>query len=382
MGVAMTWLKRGPWAWRVFPLVAALTLPGCFSSGESAAEEPARRTVDVATVVSADRTRTVTLSGRVRAAEHAPLSFEVGGRVQYLELEIGDAFEEGQLLARLDDTPYRLALEKARAAAAEAAAQRQEQRLNFQRLSALRERDMISPSRLDEAEAALEMARSRHQSAQASVSIAERDLKQTALHAPFTGSISRRLAEPSERVPAGQPVYEIISDRNGFDVETHLPENLMDALDLGRPQRVYFPALGERVAAEVRHVGSQPTRSNSYPVLLRPDLPEGRALRSGMTAVVELTLRDGRVFPSQSGTWVKVPLTALRYPSDQVTDVLRVGQDNVLEAVPVSVQSTRDGSALVTGPLEAGERIVARGVEFVSPGDSVSVLGQGPERYY
>lgn len=369
-------------SWGALPLLAVLVLSGCFSSGEPTPAKQTRRTVDVASVVSADQTRTVTLSGRVRAAERASLSFEVGGTVQYLDLDIGDAIEAGQVLARLDATPSRLALQKARASASEAAARRQEQRLNFQRQSVLRERNMISQSSLDEAEAALDMARARHESAQASLAIAERDLEQTTLLAPFSGSISQRLVEPSERISAGQSIYEVISDRNGFEVETHLPENLVDALDLEQSHRVHFPALADvSVAANVRHLGSQPTRSNSYPVLLKPDLHSGLELRSGMTTVVELTLREESASPEQAA-WVKVPLTALRYPKDELTEVLRVGQDNTLEAVEVSVQSTRGGSALVTGQLEAGQSIVVRGVEFVSPGEQVAVLGHGPERYY
>ncbi|WP_347330705.1 efflux RND transporter periplasmic adaptor subunit [Marinimicrobium locisalis] len=367
---------------RLLSLMAALVLSGCFSSGEPAAEKPTRRTVEVATVEAADQNRTVTLSGRVRAAEQASLSFEVGGKLQHLELDIGDAIEAGQVLARLEAAPYRLALQRARASASEAAAQWQEQRLNFQRQSVLRERNMISQSSLDEAEAALDMARARKESAQASLAIAERDLEQTALIAPFNGSISRRLAESFERVSPGQSVYGVISDRNGFEVQTHLPENLVNALVAGQPHRVSFPALDNvSLAAQVSHVGRQPSSANSYPVLLKPELEDGLALRSGMTALITLTLREEGVPPGQAG-WLKVPLSALRYPNDQSVQVLRVNRNNTLEAVGVSVRSTREDSALVTGELAPGQTVVARGVDFVSPGESVAVLGRGPERYY
>lgn len=373
---------RGVGGWRALTLVTILVLPGCFSSGESAAERPTRRPVEVTSVEPAEQSRTVTLSGRVRAAEQASLSFEVGGKLKHLELDIGDAIEAGQVLARLDRAPYRLARQRARASASEAAARWQEQRLNFQRQSVLRKRNMISQSSLDEAEAALDMARARHESAQASLAIAERDLEQTKLIAPFDGSISQRLAEPSERVSPGQSVYEVISDRNGFEVQTHLPENLINALEPGHSHRVSFPALENvSVAAQVRHVGRQPNGSNSYPVLLKPNLDNGPVLHSGMTTLIQLTLREEAAPPEQSA-WLKVPQTALRYPNEQSVEVLRVRRDNTLEAVEVSVRSTRGASALVTGELEPGQTIVARGVEFVSPRELVAVLGRGPERYY
>lgn len=378
----MKGLTRCVSGWRPLPLLVILVLPGCFSSGESAAEQPTRRTVEVASVEAADQSRTVTLSGRIRAAEQASLSFEVGGKLQHLELDIGDAIEAGQVLARLEEAPYHLALQRARANASEAAARWQEQRLNVQRQSVLRERNMISQSSLDEAEAALDMARARHESAKASLAIAERDLEQTALVAPFDGSISRRLAEPSERVSPGQSVYEVISDQNGFEVQTHLPENLINALEAGQSHRVSFPALDNvSVAARVLHVGRQPSSSNSYPMLLKPNLANGPALRSGMTTLIQLTLWEEDAPPEQAN-WLKVPQTALRYPNEQSVEVLRVRRDNTLEAVEVSVRSARGDSALITGELEPGQTVVARGVEFVSPRESVAVLGRGPERYY
>lgn len=56
--------------------------------------------------------------------------------------------------------------------------------------------------------------------------------------------MSRRRAEPAERVVAGQPVLEVISDREGFEVETSVPETLVDALALGSTHRILLPALG------------------------------------------------------------------------------------------------------------------------------------------
>ncbi|MDX1467365.1 MAG: HlyD family efflux transporter periplasmic adaptor subunit, partial [Halomonas sp.] len=195
----------------------------------------------------------------------------------------------------------------------------------------------------------------------------------------------------AERVAAGQPVLEVISDREGFEVETSVPETLVDALAPGSTHRVLLPALGNaESAATLRHLGTQPRSSNDYPVILGVDVPPP-GLRSGMTARVELSL-DPRATEGDGA--LPVPMTALGFDREgdgeesgegdglRHAHVLRITEEGVLERVAVEVVSLGEGRASVRGALAPGERIVARGVEFVRPGQTVSLLGHGPERYH
>ena len=54
-------------------------------------------------------------SGIVRATDSSNLSFEVGGRVETVNVDIGDRVRKGQLLAVLDKEPYRLDVDAAQA---------------------------------------------------------------------------------------------------------------------------------------------------------------------------------------------------------------------------------------------------------------------------
>ena len=55
------------------------------------------------------------ISGTVVAADRSTLSFGVGGKIVEVIAKQGQAVTEGQLLARLDDEPFQLKLEEARA---------------------------------------------------------------------------------------------------------------------------------------------------------------------------------------------------------------------------------------------------------------------------
>ncbi|MDL4864860.1 efflux RND transporter periplasmic adaptor subunit, partial [Halomonas elongata] len=76
-----------------------------------------------------------------------------------------------------------------------------------------------------------------------------------------------------------------------------------------------------------------------------------------------------------------IPLTALVHDDEQHAHVLRISEDGRLENVEVTVVDIGEERAKVRGELAPGERIVARGTEFVDPGQVVSLLDQGPERY-
>lgn len=359
-----------------FPVAAAL-LAACAPPAEEVPGGHPPRVVDTAPVQSVGGGRKITFSGRARAAEQSALSFEVSGEIERLPVDVGDRFEAGQLLAQLDDTRYQLALERAVSSENEARANLRERELNHGRQRKLIDRGLVSRAQLDTARAALDTARSRYQAARASRRLAERDRQRTALKAPFAGSVSRRYREPSERVSANQAVLEVISERRGFEIVTSVPENLIDQLDVERRHSIALPALeAADIPARIRRIGSQPQSSNNYPLVLQPERPIP-GLRSGMTAEVHLSVAR----PLSANGQLAVPLTALVYGAGDAAHVLRVSPENQLEQVPVRVSALEGPRAMVAGDLSVGDRVVARGVEFVDAGDTVAVLGQGPERY-
>ncbi|GKW48179.1 efflux RND transporter periplasmic adaptor subunit [Halomonas sp. NCCP-2165] len=366
---------------RSIPLaaIAALVLPwlltGCSPEAAPPAESP--RVVEAHVIQPDSGAAATRLTGRVRAAERSTLSFELPGRLARLEVEAGDRIRAGEPLARLEDERYRLVAEQRRAELREAEALLEEKRQDYRRHARLAERDYVSATRLDSVRAALASAESRQASAAAALALAERDLALTTLTAPFDGSVGARRAEPGERVTANQPILEVISDRQGFEVETRVPETLVGALAVGSRHVVTLPALGDReLVATLRHLGTQPRSSNDYPLILSLASPPP-GLRSGMTAQVALTPRRA---DAEAG--LPVPLTALVYDDNGAAHVLRIEDQARLTRVAVEVIDLGDGWARVRGDLAPGQRLVARGAEFVRDGQRVSLLGEGPERYH
>ncbi len=368
-------MRIGQWKALVFISLIGV-LGGCSPNTESDGERA--RVVDTARVKAANGAADVVLSGRAVAAENTRLSFEISGKVERLSVDVGDTFEKGTVLAVLDDSRYRLVADRALASEQEAKASLHEARLAFQRQQQLHEKGFVSEAALDNARARLDTANSRYQSAQASHRLARRDQRLTKLTAPFSGSVSARRVEPLERVNPNQAVLDVISDREGFEVETSVSETLVERLITGSRHQVVVPSLGDTpLAAQVSHIGSQPRSSNNYPVILKlKETPAG--LRSGMTAQVHLALAGEN---NERQDAVRVPLTALVYDGPSRAHVMRLQADDRLQSVVVEVLAVHQGVATVTGDLEAGQAVVARGAEFVAEGQKVSALDQGAQRY-
>ena len=155
-----------------------------------AAGSPAR---EVRVVPAAERAlpRTVAATGTLAAEDQVTLSAKVAGRVESIDIDLGTRIRQGQPLARLDQTDFKLRIEQAEAALQQARARlglspagkdekvdpeqtsivRQaravldEARLTRDRSVKLLEQQLIARSQLDTAEANLQVADGRYQDA-------------------------------------------------------------------------------------------------------------------------------------------------------------------------------------------------------------------------
>ncbi|NEV64171.1 biotin/lipoyl-binding protein [Thiorhodococcus minor] len=142
-----------------------LGLAGC--SEPAPPIETAPRPTAWAEVRPAERAAGQSLSGVVRTVQRASLSFEVPGRIATLDVEVGERFASGEILARLDPRSYELVRQEraSEAAEAEAEASLHEAERAFTRQRELHKRDLASTAAfdaaLDTARARLAMARAR-----------------------------------------------------------------------------------------------------------------------------------------------------------------------------------------------------------------------------
>jgi HlyD family secretion protein len=292
-----------------------------------------------------DLVESITASGNIRARRTVSISSDVSARVAQVAIEEGDDVTAGQVLLRLDPAQLEAAVQRAEAALSQAAAQESNQRTNelraqrdYDRFMALRARDsvLVSRQQLDDAQTALEIAKSNLESAgfgvqQARASLAEaRDrLSKTIIRAPMAGKVTRLNIEEGETAIIGTmnnpgSLLLTISDLSQIEVVIQVDETEVPNIALGDSAHVDIDAFPDvEFAGRVTEIGQSSVRPPSStqatggaqvaidfqvvitldetPVVLRPDLSATAEIvtdtRVGVVAVpiIALTVRPDTV---------------------------------------------------------------------------------------
>ena len=355
---------------RAVLLVGLTLLAGCADEPvDDAPLRPVRTLTVEADGVAGERE----LPGRLEAVANRRLSFRVAGRLEALDVAVGDRVEEGQPLARLDDDDLRLQRDRARSALAGSQAAAANAEAEWQRARRLFEAGSVPARDLDAARAQVEAARAQRDGARDALALAERQLDFARLEAPGDCRVASRLAEAGENVAAGQPVL-VLACGDDLEVRAALSEDLVGELATGAPVGVRLPLADLTLAGEVTEIGLPvDPRQATWPLRVRlahlSDAERDR-LRPGMSA--ELTLPLGG---PGSGVWV--PMVAVQQDLEgHFVYVAEAREAESDEAAERAVNNGREAQVVrrtVTLGGRHGERLeVVAGLE---PGDALIVAG-------
>src|ERR1700733_16135178 len=153
-------------------------------------------------------------SGYVVARRQATVASKITAKMVELDIEEGDHVKAGQIIAKLDDTNIRAALEQSRAQLVFAKAGLAETQVNlanarrdYDRQESLIAGHFVSQAAVDNSRttmdalvAQLATQRSNIEVAERGMNVAERNLDDTIIRAPFTGIVTVKAAQPGEMV--------------------------------------------------------------------------------------------------------------------------------------------------------------------------------------
>jgi RND family efflux transporter MFP subunit len=346
-----------------FSLLAACLLLPCLLASCS---EPHRETVVPRTVLLADVApapgATYTVTAEVRQAQRARLGFDVAGRIASIAVKPGDAFIQGQVLARLDPDPIRLRLVQARAEAASAHAEAADRAEQLRQQVALFDDGAASKTTLSMAKAADDAARGKAAAADAAVALAARDLAHGDIVAPFAGHVVSRAEEPSHDVASGQVVLTL-DGQGQFEVVAALPASLRASLAPGAAATL-VAADTTPVTVHLAQLSDHEDKGATVEAIFRTD-----GAPSALTAGQLLPLRLGGADDGR----LSIPLTALVPGTRAGDDAVFVFDTThgLVHRRKVVVGGRSGDRVLIGGGLAAGEQVVVAGTAFLVDGQSV-----------
>lgn len=282
----------------------------------------------------------VTATGTVQAVETVEVGALVSGRILSLGAEDNAEVKAGQLLAVIDPEPYQARVEQAEAqlqvavaAAEKARAERRRAERERDRLAQLGERGALGVAEVDDAEAAVELARATEKAADAEVTrsraalkAAKLDLGRTRIQCPIDGIVLARKVEVGQSVTAGfqtPTLYTIARDLSEMEVRAAIDEADIGKVREGQLARFTVDAYpGETFEGTIQEIKRSPTVTQNvvtYEALVRVANPD-KKLWPGMTATV-------RVVTARRDDAVRVPNAALRFkpPKDLAGEEKRLG---------------------------------------------------------
>ncbi len=152
----------------------------------------------------------VYFSGELRPASEAELSFKAGGRLARILVSPGDWVKEGQALLQLEDREAQAQLKQARAAVEAAKAQASMADDAESRVKALGEKSALSEQQKLTVGDQARLAKAGQWQTEAMLELAELNLQNHTLRAPFAGRVTRVPSGIGTMVAPGFPLMGIV----------------------------------------------------------------------------------------------------------------------------------------------------------------------------
>ena len=357
----------------------ALTATGCSKpdTAQALSREGTPKAVQVEIVRQDSIPRAVEVVGTLAAVDQVTISSEADGKVSRILADLGDRVTAGQVADRARQRKAAVHLEQQRAALARALAQYgapdtehlpdiektpdvQKAKAElvqatqaFDRANELFKRPLVSRQTLDDAHATLQAKRAGYdsslqnaknlrasiQGSEASMKLADRELRDTYIRAPFDGYVEKRFVNLGELVKAQMPVMAVVR-LDPLKVIAEIPEKMAPWIAVGQAVELHVDAYPDRTfAGKVSRISpAVNTATRAFPFEALVPNPDA-VLKPGTFARVQI--ESGKI-----DSVLTLPYAALQY---------RYGVNRVFVV---------NGDKLAMRELTVGERLGER-IEIV-----------------
>lgn len=357
---------------RVFCCLAtALLLYACERKAPASFERPAAP-VSLAEAVARDVPVYLDAIGKIAAREVVSIQPQVSGRITQIHFTDGADVKAGQILFAIDPRPYRAQLNSAQANLAQAKAELDLARINFERVASVSDPRAVSRQDYDAKKNAVAVAEAQVQQNQAAVEAAQLNLDYCTIRAPINGRAGQRLVDIGNVVNANGSVLLVIQRLEPVYADFTIPENDLTAVQQNMARGT--------LATEVRLADDPESLRQGKLTFLDNSVQEGTGTVK-LRATIEN--KDRRFWPgrfaqvrlvlSTRKNAVLVPAEAPQM-SAKGPFVYVVKPDATAELRPVTVGQRQGELVVIDKGLQAGERVVTQGQLGVTPGAKVRIV--------
>lgn len=382
----------------VYALIPVLILAAILVMGFALRSRKA--TVEIAAAVKPEPgggQAALNASGYVTPRRRATIAAKITGRVTSVAFDEGTRVREGQLLATLDDSDYRRALESAKAdrdaahaAIADFEVQLRNAEIELKRTQQLRDAGVQPQEMLDNARttadslrAKIVLAKQQEAAAGSRIAMAQQAVDNCVIHAPFAGIVVSKDAQVGEMVSpvsAGggftRTGIATIVDMQSNEIEVDVNESYIAKV-----------REGQKVIATLDAFPNDP-----YDARVRTVIPTADRQKATVKVRISFVRLDDKILPDMGvkvafleeekpaaaegkapGPQVVayIPKNAVR--SDSNASFVYLLRNGKVERRAVSLGPDRDAEVAVLAGVAPGDSVVVKGTENLRDGDEVEV---------
>ncbi len=227
---------------RALLLISAIVCCSPVLAGEAPAKPATTAATKPAAKPAAPAGKPATVRFVIEAPQEAKLASQMSGRLERFLFTEGASFRRGDKLAEFDCAERKAQLDKTRAA---------QDKAEKTEVAQKQMRDLKAISDLD-----YDIARATLREAQADVAMAQSQVSQCYIMAPYAGRVVRRIANQHEHMTVGAPLMQIV-ESGVLKLELLVPSSWLRWLKKGTEFRIHVDELGSDVKGRVTSLGAR-----------------------------------------------------------------------------------------------------------------------------
>lgn len=318
--------------------------------------------VRVTTVEPVDTSQAIDVTGLVAGESERRLAFKASGVIAAVNVNEGVTVMRGAVLAEL--APDEVESQQAQAQEAE-----QKARRDVERARNLQERGLLSLQQVQDAETALA-------SASAQLRAARFTREHARIVAPSAGMVLRRLAEPGETIAAGVPVLVFADAGAGWVLRAGVPDRQAVRLRVGDRAEVRVDAWPDKAfAGRVHEIAAASDAGTGTLAVEIAFSGGGVRLLSGLVGSARITASVRTKSETTRHGTLAIPVGALLEAEGDAAHVFVLDETNAAaRRVNVTTAGLQGDIVVITGGLQAGDKVVSEGAAWLRDGSAVNVI--------